>query len=90
MSKVLSVSIALLLLSAPAWAYWSEADGHSRTELRELSDEVSPDLASVIIPEPITLLVLGLGLIPVLLKRRKSNLRLRSGRPIQTYPGANL
>lgn len=33
------------------------------------------------IPEPATLLVLALGLIPVLLKRRKSNLRPRSSRP---------
>ncbi len=90
MSKVLNISIAILLLTAPAWADGTEADSHGRTGLRYPTDEVSLDLASVITPEPITLLVLGLGLIPALLKRRKSNLRPRSGRPIQTYPDAKL
>ncbi len=71
MSKVLKISVAVLLLTAPAWADWTEADGHGWTELGEPTDDVSLDLASVIAPEPVTLLVLGLGLIPTLLKRCK-------------------
>ena len=71
MSKVLSISIALLLLTGPAWADWTEADGQGSTELWELTDGVSLELASVITPEPVTMLVLGLGLVPVLLRRRK-------------------
>ncbi len=71
MSKALSISIALLLLTIPAWADWTEADAHGSTELWDSTDDVSLDLASVITPEPVTLLVLALGLIPALLKRRK-------------------
>ena len=87
MFKVLKISIAVLLLTTPAWADWTEADGHGWTELGGPTDEVSLDLASVITPEPVTLLVLALGLIPALLKRRKRTnptLHARSGRPIQT------
>ena len=93
MSKVLKISVAVLLLTTPAWADWTEADGHGWTELRGPTDDVSPDLASVITPEPVTLVVLALGLIPGLLKRRKrtkSDLHPCSGRPIQTYPDAKL
>ena len=72
MSKALSISIALLLLTIPAWADWTEADAHGSTELWDSTDDVSLDLASVITPEPVTLLVLALGLIPVLIgKGRK-------------------
>ncbi len=72
MSKVLSISIALLLLTTPVWADWTEADGHGWTQLWDSTDDVSLDLASVITPEPVTLLVLALGLIPVLIgKGRK-------------------
>ena len=71
MSKVLNISIAVLLLASPIWAGWTEADGQDRTAMWDSSDEVSLELAVVITPEPITLLVLALGLIPALLKRRK-------------------
>ena len=71
MSKVLNISIGVLLLAAPAWADWTEADGQGGTELWGPNDDVSLELASVITPEPVTLLVLSLGLIPGLLKRRK-------------------
>ncbi len=82
MSKALIISIAVLLLTAPAWADWTGADGHGSTELWDSTDDVSLELASVITPEPVTLLVLGLGLIPALLKRRKRTnptLHARSG-----------
>ena len=35
-------------------------------------DPVSLDLAFVITPEPVTLIVLALGLVPMLLRRRRS------------------
>ena len=87
MSKVLSISIALLLLTIPAWAGWTEADAHGSTELWDSTDDVSLELASVITPEPVTLLVLGLGLIPALLKRRKrSNPSCSLVRAVQSKP----
>ena len=83
MFKVLSISIAVLLLTSPVWADWTETDGHGSTELRDSTDDVSLDLASVITPEPVTLLILVLGLIPALLKRRK-----RSNSTCILVPGA--
>ncbi len=71
MSKLLNISIAVLLLTGSAWAGWTEADSQGSTELRGPTDDISMDLASVITPEPVTLLVLALGLIPALLKRRR-------------------
>ena len=84
MSKVLNISIAALLLTAPAWVDWTEAEVHGSTELWDTTaDDVSLELASVTVPEPVTLLVLGLGLIPALLRRRK-----RSNANCILVPGA--